>query len=111
MAPGDSAVCPTSTTTRKAALSQAERGNFFAGPPGPSAHAQCHALCPSSNARPVTGAIRRCKVISNYPHPTPPLPRKWEREPIGLVLAPGPASPEAPLVGLRQAENLLCDEI
>src|SRR5215813_3192346 len=109
MAPGDSAVCPTSTTTRKAARSQAERGTFFAGPPGPSAHAQCHALWPSSSARAMTGAIRRCKIIPNSPPPHP-SPRKLEREQAELVPA-WTRSPKALLVGLRQAENLLCDEI
>src|SRR5215471_2414437 len=106
-APGDSAVCPTSTTTRKAAWSQAERGNFFAGPPGPSAHAQCHAPCPSSNARATTGAIRRRKVIPNSPFPSPPK----QEEQTELVLAAEASAPNAPLVGLRQAQNLLCDEI
>src|SRR5262249_28913485 len=96
MAPGDSAVCPTSTTTRKAALSQAERGNFLGGPPGPSAHAQCHALWPSSSAGATRGPTRGCKSIPNSPPPAPPRPsppHKREREQTELVLTPEPLAP------------------
>src|SRR5262249_36857126 len=91
-APGDSAVCPTSTTTRKAAWSQAERGDFFAGPPAPSAHAHCHAPGHATSAATTvaTSPIRRRKAIKPAPTPLPA---------------------SASLIGLRQAENLLCNEI
>jgi len=55
----------------------------------------------------MTGAIRRRKVIPDYPLPLSPKPE----EQAELVLSPGPTSPTALLVGLRQAEDLLCDEI
>src|SRR5262249_27458083 len=91
-APGDSAVCPTSTTTRKAAWSQAESGDFFAGPPAPSAHAHCHAPGHATSAATTvaTSPIGRRKAIQTYPKPL---------------------AASASLIGLRQAENLLCNEI
>jgi hypothetical protein len=55
----------------------------------------------------MTGAIRQRKVIPKYPLPLSPK----QEEQTELVLAPEAAAPSAPLVGLRQAENLLCDEI
>src|SRR5215470_8217640 len=68
-APGDSAVCPTSTTTPKAGWSQAERGGFFAGPPAPSAHAHCHTPGHATSAATTvaTSPIGRRKAIQTYP--------------------------------------------
>src|SRR6478736_3817018 len=65
MAPGTFAVCPTSTATRKAARSQAERAGFFAEPAAASADAQFQAPKPSSNARARSGPrpVFRCKLM------------------------------------------------
>src|SRR5262249_47964871 len=102
-APGDSAVCPTSTTTRKAAWSQAKRGDFFAGPPAPSAQAHCHAPGPSApgpshGPRPPPETTHAGRAQSDPPTKT-------------HQTYPNPLPASASLIGLRQAENLLCNEI
>src|SRR5262249_2559226 len=100
IAPGTCAVCPTSTTTRKAARSQAERAGFFAEPAAPSADAQFQAPKASSSARARNGPRPVCRrkrmecALTPYGEPKTATIR-FNR----------------PLIRLGQPEHLLCDEI
>src|SRR5262245_34550338 len=93
-APGESAVCPTSTTRRNAIRSQAEAGNFVAAPSAGPAQVECHASGHATSAATTVA--------------TSPTPR---RKAINVPRSPSPRCPLATLIGLRQPQNLLCDEI
>src|SRR5262249_22766364 len=102
IAPGTCAVCPTSTTTRKAARSQADGGGVFAVPAAPSADAQFQAPKTSSSARARNGPRPKCRRSLMECTLSPSRRATPQRATI---------RPSGPLIRLRQPENLLCDEI